>query len=289
MRYEGRVFRPPSEGRSFILQATIGCAHNECVFCSMYKEKKFRARPTEDVLEDIREARNMYPFVKRIFIADGNALALSMERLLPILNAIKETFPECERIGVYGAPMDILRKTDEELAKLKDLGLGIIYLGLESGSEKVLELMKKGVTATQMIASANKVKRAGISLSVTVISGLGGEEFTEDHATETGRVLSQMNPDYIGVLTLLVDEMTEIHEMIEKKKFKLLSSKEILDELYKIMLGIKVDECMFRSNHASNYFALAGDLPRDKERLLEEIQEAIKDEELLKGEELRGL
>lgn len=289
MRYEGRVFRPPSEGRSFILQATIGCAHNDCAFCSMYKEKQFRARPTEEVLEDIREARDMYPFVKRIFIADGNALALSMERLLPILKSIKETFPECERIGVYGAPMDILRKTQEELETLKALGLGIIYLGLESGSDKVLELMKKGVTAKEMVESASKVKAAGIPLSVTVISGLGGEDFSKDHASETAKVLSQMDPDYIGVLTLLVDEMAEIHEMIEDGRFKLLSSKVILEELYDIMSGIDVSNCMFRSNHASNYFALAGDLPVDKERLLNEIKEAIKDEELLKSEGLRGL
>ena len=289
MRYEGRVFRPPSEGRSFILQATIGCAHNDCVFCSMYKEKQFRVRPTEDVLEDIREARERYPNIKRIFIADGNALALSMERLLPILNSIKEIFPECERIGVYGAPMDILRKSVEELKELKDLGLGIIYLGLESGSDKVLELMKKGVNASQMIESAIKVKQADIPLSVTVISGLGGEMLTKEHARDTAHVLSQMDPDYIGVLTLLVDEMAEIHSMIEEGKFNLLSSKAILEELYEIMSGVAVSNCMFRSNHASNYFALAGDLPVDKERLLSEIKEAIQDEDLLKAEGLRAL
>ncbi|MBN2898986.1 MAG: radical SAM protein, partial [Clostridia bacterium] len=201
MRYEGRVFRPPSEARSLIIQATIGCAHNACVFCSMYKEKQFRARPTEDILEDIAEARSFYPFVKRIFLADGNALALSMDRLKPILESIKETYPECERIGVYGAPMDILNKSVEQLKELKRLGLGIIYLGLESGCDDVLTLMKKGVSAAAMIESAERVKAAGIDLSVTVISGLGGTVYTEAHALETGKVLSAMNPDYIGVLT----------------------------------------------------------------------------------------
>lgn len=226
MRYEGRVFRPPSEGRSLIVQATIGCAHNECVFCSMYKEKQFRPRKTEEVIEDIKEARDMYPYVKRIFIADGNALALSMERLVPILKSIKETFPECERIGVYGAPMDINRKSEDELKTLKELGLGIIYLGLESGSDQVLTLMKKGVTAAEMIKSAQKVKSVGIPLSVTVISGLGGQKYSEEHARDTGAVLSRMNPDYIGVLTLMIDEMAEIHEMIENESFKLLYQKK---------------------------------------------------------------
>jgi len=289
MRYEGRVFRPPSEGRSLIIQATIGCAHNECAFCSMYKEKQFRPRKTEDVIEDIKESRDMYPYVKRVFIADGNALALSMERLVPILKSIKETFPECERIGVYGAPMDINRKSEDELKTLKELGLGIIYLGLESGSDQVLTLMKKGVTAAEMIESAQKVKNVGIPLSVTVISGLGGQKHSEEHARDTGDVLSRMNPDYIGVLTLMIDEMAEIHEMIENESFKLLSSKEVLDELYEIVAGIDVEKCMFRSNHASNYFSLAGDLPTDKERLLEEIKMAQNDEVMLRAEGLRGL
>jgi len=289
MRYEGRLFRPPSEGRSYILQATIGCAHNECVFCSMYKEKKFKVRPTEDILEDIQLARERYPYIRRVFIADGNALALSMERLIPILTSIKETFPECERIGVYGAPMDILRKTKEELKQLKELGLGIIYLGLESGSDAVLDLMKKGVNASQMIESANKVTEVGIPLSVTVISGLGGKKHTEEHASETGRVLSAMNPDYIGVLTLMTGDMAEIDDMIESGAFELLSTKEVFKELYQIMDGINVTNCMFRSNHASNYFSLAGDLPSDKSRMLKEIEAALNDQVLIKAEGLRGL
>lgn len=289
MQYEGRVFRPPSEGRSLIIQATIGCAHNECMFCSMYKEKQFRPRSTEAILGDIRSAREQYPNVKRIFLADGNALALSMDRLVAIFTAIQSTFPECERIGIYGAPMDILRKTVEELSLLKSLGLGIIYLGLESGSDQVLDLMKKGVNSHQMIESAEKVRASGIPLSVTVISGLGGKRYTKDHAVETGRVLSTMNPDYIGVLTLLVDEMAGIYNMIETGSFQLLSSEEVLKELYLMISGIDVEDCTFRSNHASNYFALAGDLPIDKGRLLEEIEMAIKDGEILKAEGLRGL
>lgn len=289
MRYEGRIFRPPSEGRSYILQATIGCAHNKCAFCSMYKEKKFKVRSTEDILEDIQLARARYPYIKRVFIADGNALALSMERLIPILTSIKETFPECQRIGVYGAPMDILKKTKEELQHLKDLGLGIIYLGLESGSDKVLDLMKKGVSASQMIESANKVTEVGIPLSVTVISGLGGKNYTAEHATETGRVLSAMNPDYIGVLTLMTGEMAEIDDMIEEGRLELLSTKEVFKELYQMMENLNVTNCTFRSNHASNYFSLAGALPADKSRMLKEIESAINDEVLIKAEGLRGL
>jgi len=289
MRYEGRVFRPPSEARSLIVQVTIGCAHNECVFCSMYKEKKFRPRKTDEIIEDLHQARDMYPHVRRIFLADGNALALSMERLLPILTSIKELFPECERIGVYGAPMDILRKTVEELEQLKTLGIGIIYLGLESGSDEILSLMKKGVTSAQMIESAEKVKEACIPLSVTVISGLGGKALTQEHAKETGRVLSQMNPNFIGVLTLMTGEMAEIDDMIENGDFMLLSTKEVFKELYQIVDGTNVDACMFRSNHASNYFSLSGDLPRDKERLLSEIKSALNDQVLLKAEGLRGL
>lgn len=289
MRYEGRLFRPPSEGRSYILQATVGCAHNKCVFCSMYKEKKFKVKSTVEVLEDIQMARARYPYVRRVFIADGNALALSMSRLVTILKSIKETFPECERIGVYGAPMDILKKSEEDLKRLKELGLGIIYLGLESGSDTVLSLMKKGVNSDQMIQSAQKVRCAGIPLSVTVISGLGGQALTREHASETARVLSAMNPDYIGVLTLMTGDMAEIDDLIADGSFKLLQTKDVFKELYDIMAGLNVTDCVFRSNHASNYFSLAGDLPMDKERMLGEIQSVLNNQVLLKAEGLRGL
>ena len=276
MRYEGRLYRPPSEAYSLIVQATIGCSHNKCTFCSMYKEDKFRIRPTEEIIEDLLLGRKHYKKIKRVFLADGDALIIKTEELVKILQAIKNIFPECERVGIYGSPKSILLKTKEELDELRDLGLGIIYLGLESGSDKILKDIKKGVNSKEMIEAGKKIKDSNIKSSVTLISGIGGKENSIEHALESARVLNAMEPDYIGLLTLLLEEGTELYEEVKNGKFQILNPKEVLIETKNLVENLEIDNCIFRSNHASNYLSLRGTLMEDKELILKQIEEGLK-------------
>ena len=264
MRYEGAIYRPPSEAYSLIIQVTIGCSHNRCIFCSSYQEKNFRIRKLDEIFEDFEMARRRYAKVRRIFLADGNALVLKTDDLKKILEKIKELFPECERIGTYGAPKDILGKTVEELKLLKELGLKIIYLGVESGSNEILEFIQKGVTSAQMIEAGKRVVQSGIDLSVTLISGLGGKEKWREHAIESARVMNEINPKYIGLLTLMVEPGTVLYEKVRRNDFQLLTPKEVMIETREFLRHIEVNDCIFRSNHASNYVALGGTLPQDK-------------------------
>ena len=278
MKYEGKLYRPPSEAYSLIIQATIGCSHNKCTFCSMYKEDKFRIRSTEEIIEDLLLGREYYKNVKikRIFLADGDALIIKTEELIKIFQAINEIFPECERVGIYGSPKSLLLKSKDELDKLKELGLGIIYLGLESGSDKVLKDIKKGVTSQEMIEAGKKIKDSDIELSVTLISGIGGKEDSKEHAIESAKVLNQMQPDYIGLLTLLLEEGTELYKDVQSGKFQLLDPKEILLETKNLVKNLEIENCIFRSNHASNYLSLRGTLMEDKELILDQIEEGLK-------------
>ncbi|NBI06376.1 radical SAM protein [Senegalia massiliensis] len=288
MRYEGRVFRPPSEARSLIVQATIGCAHNKCTFCSMYKEKKFRIRKLDDILEDLNSAREYYKNIKRIFLADGDALILKTEDLLIILQHIKRIFPECERIGIYATPKDILNKSLNDLKVLKDNGLGIMYMGIESGNEDILNKITKGVDRKTMIKAGEKAKESGIKLSVTLISGLGGKDYIKEHAMDSAKVINEINPDYVGLLTLMMEEDTELYNDYIEGNFELLSPEEVMIETKLFIENLNVKNCVFRSNHASNYISLKGTLNDDKDRLLNEIDEALK-EDIYKPEGLRGL
>lgn len=288
MRYEGRVFRPPSEARSLIVQATIGCAHNKCTFCSMYKEKKFRIRKLDDILEDLNSAREYYKSIKRIFLADGDALILKTDDLLIILQHIKSIFPECERIGIYATPKDILNKSLNDLKVLKDNGLGIMYMGIESGNEDILNKINKGVDRKTMIKAGEKAKESGIKLSVTLISGLGGKDYIKEHAMDSAKVINEINPDYVGLLTLMMEEDTELYNDYIEGNFELLSPEEVMIETKLFIENLNVKNCVFRSNHASNYISLKGTLNDDKDRLLNEIDEALK-EDIYKPEGLRGL
>lgn len=289
MRYEGNIFRPPSEAFSLIVQVTIGCAHNKCTFCSMYKDKQFRIRNIDEVIEDLDMARHSYHSVKRIFLADGDAMVLKVEDLLRILNHIRKVFPECERVGIYSSPQDILRKTEDELKTLKEHGIGIAYMGIESGSDKILKAIQKGVTSEQIIAAGQKLKASGIESSVTLISGIGGQEMWKEHAVESGRVISAIDPTYVGLLTLMVERGTPLYDDIHAGKFKLISPVEVLVETAEMIKNINVTNCVFRSNHASNYLSLKGDLPQDKERLLKQIEMALENTSVLKDERFRAL
>lgn len=289
LRYEGAVYRPPSEARSLIIQATLGCSHNKCTFCSMYKDKPFRARAFEDVENDLRYARNMYSHVRRIFLADGDALILSFEKLSRILLCIRELFPECERVGIYGTSKSINLKTLEELIELKKLGLGIIYLGLESGNEEILKRIRKGETADDIVRAGKKVKESKILLSVTAISGLGSQELKNEHAVDTAKAFSQMKPDFIGFLALMVEREAELYNDVLNGKFKLLTPIEIVEEMILFLKNIDSEGSVFRSNHASNYFSLYGDLNKDIPSMLGELEEVLKDDALLKAECFRRL
>ena len=277
MRYEGALYRPPSEARSLIVQATIGCSHNGCTFCHMYKDKSFRVRPTEEILEDLERGREKFKKVNvdRIFIADGDALAIKNTELEKILEFIENRFPECKRVGIYGSAKAILSKSDEELKRLKDLGLGIVYLGVESGSEKILKNINKGVSRDEMILAGKKIVDAEIKLSVTLISGIGGEELSEEHALESAKLINQIQPDYVGLLTLIIEEEAPLYKDLESGKFKLLSPKDILLETRKMVENIEVNDCIFRSNHASNYVSLKGTLSRDRDLILNQIDQGL--------------
>ena len=287
--YDYPLYRPPSEAYSLIIQATVGCSQNKCTFCSMYKSKKFTIKPLEQIKKEIDFFRIYVKKAERIFLADGDALIMPMKILKEIFIYINEKFPEAERISLYGSPKSILLKTPEELLELKNLGLGLIYLGVESGSDKILSSVKKGVSREEIIAAGKKVKKVGIPLSVTAIAGLGGKENSIEHAVETASLISEINPDYFGVLTLMLEEGTELLEEYKKGNFIPLSSSEILEETKLMIKNINVKEkCIFRSNHASNYVSLKGTLPYEKENILKTIDYALKNNDI-KSEFLRRL
>lgn len=276
MKYEGSLYRPPSEAYSLIVQATIGCTHNGCTFCSMYKDKEFRIRPTEDIIADLKIGREKYGYVDRVFIADGDALAIKNKELEKILSYIQKNFPKCKRVGIYGSPKAILSKSHGELLRLKELGLGIIYLGVETGSEYILQRINKGVTRKEMVLAGKKVVNSGIKLSITLISGIGGREDSYEHAIESAKIINEINPDYLGLLTLMVQENTPLYEDVKSGNFKILSPKEVLFETREMVENIDVENCIFRSNHSSNYVSLRGTLPKDKEKILGQIDAGLK-------------
>ncbi|MCI9596718.1 MAG: radical SAM protein [Firmicutes bacterium] len=290
MRYEGMIYRPPSEAYSLILQVTIGCAHNKCTFCNMFREKNFRVRNLDEVLEDLDMARKQYSRVGRIFLADGDALVLSNNKLMRVLDHINKLFPECERVSIYGSPKDVLHKTPEELKELYDNGIGIIYIGAESGSDKVLKDICKGATRAELIEAVRKIEDSGIKASVTFISGMGGRDGWEDHAIQTGTMISEMEPSYVGLLTLMVEKDVPLYQDIQSGKFQLLSAEEIVAETLLMLKHTDVKRnCVFRSNHASNYVSLRGDLPKDKEKMMDLLRRAMKDHNMLKDERFRML
>ncbi|MEG0804340.1 MAG: radical SAM protein [Pygmaiobacter sp.] len=275
MRYTGRVFRPPSEAYSLILQATIGCSHNKCAFCSMYKEKKFSVRPLSEIMEDLDDARAEYPNIERVFIADGDALILPMDTLLVLLGHIRKTMPECRRVGIYGSPKSILKKSEQELVLLKQAGLGIVYLGLESGNEEILARMNKGEKAADIVIAGQKVRAAGLQLSVTAISGLGGTEHWREHASDTAAALSAMKPDFIGLLTLRVYSGTPLARMVQNGEVTPPEPAQLALETRRLLEEIDSAGSVFRSNHASNYLVLAGTLNRDRAALIAKIDKAL--------------
>jgi radical SAM superfamily enzyme YgiQ (UPF0313 family) len=278
IRYVDPIYRPPSEARSLILQATIGCSHNKCAFCVSYQSKRFRVRPEEDLFAEIDWAGRELPGLKRVFLADGDALALSARRLVRILERLNERIPSLERVTAYASPQNLVRKSVEDLRRIREAGLTMAYVGVESGDDEVLERVHKGVTADEMIELCQKPQRAGIDLSITVILGLGGPRLSRRHAEGTARVLDAIAPRYASALTLMIEPRDPSFEAVfEDPEWRPLEPIEILAECRQMIAGIRADGINFHANHASNYLPLSGDLQQDKPRLLAAIDEVLSD------------
>lgn len=264
MQYEGTVYRPPSEAHSLIVQITVGCAHNTCTFCTMYKDKKFRIRPKDAVLADFEEAARMYgPHIRRIFLADGDALVVKTADLLDILDFIRVKFPNLERVTAYGTARDILHKSKEELRQLKMAGLDMVYMGIESGDPQILADIRKGVSREQLGEAGRKLAECGIMCSATLISGLGGRQRLREHAVASASLISEIKPAYVGFLTLMIDRDAPIYPRIESGELALLDPEDIVEEMRLFLENVDSEGTVFRANHASNYVIVKGTLNRD--------------------------
>jgi radical SAM superfamily enzyme YgiQ (UPF0313 family) len=290
MEYEGIVIRPPSEAESLILQVTLGCSHNRCTFCPTYKGRRFRIKDLDRIKEEIDEMAPCGPF-RKVFLADGDALIIPQDKLVAILQCLKEKLPGLRRVGIYGNAKSILRKSVEELRALKALKLGIVYLGVETGDQTLLEKVRKGASYEQMVEAGRRVKEAGITLSATVLLGLGGVEHGQQHALATAKILSDIDPDFASALTLMVVPGTPLHEEMESGRFQLPTPFQLLEELGTIIAHAHFTNCYFTSNHASNYLPIKARLPRDKETVVGLIQKVVssQDASRLRPEFLRGL
>jgi radical SAM superfamily enzyme YgiQ (UPF0313 family) len=290
MKYEGFIIRPPSEAYSLLLQVTVGCSHNRCTFCATYKGVKFRIKSREEILEDILEA-GRFRRVEKIFLCDGDALIIPQRRLVEILDLIRQHIKGVQRVGLYGNAKSVLRKSINELRELKELGLGIVYLGVETGHETLLQRIQKGATYAQMVEAAHRIKAAGISLSATVLLGIGGVDLSTGHALETARILTDMDPDYVGALTVMVVPGTPLHDDYAAGKFVLPDTFGFLKELGIMIANSHFTDCFFTSNHASNYLPIRARLPGQREIAVSTIHGVIQasNTKVLRPEHLRGL
>jgi len=289
MHYEGLIIRPPSEAFSILLQVTVGCSHNKCTFCGSYRDKRFWIKDNATILDDILFASRYMRHQHRMFLLDGDALIVPQEKLIWILEEIRRHLPWVRRVGAYANAKSIKMKTDEHLAALKERGLGILYLGVESGDDETLRQVCKGTTAANLILQGRRVKAAHIKLSVTVLLGIAGSAGSRNHARATGELLSAMDPDYVGALTVMVLPPTPLGADCASGRFILPGKRELLRELREMIVHTHLSGGLFFANHASNYLPLKARLPKDRERALGLIDEAIRGEIALKPEWLRGL
>lgn len=289
MHYQGPIYRPPSEADSVLLQVTTGCSHNKCNFCGMYKGQLFTIKPEEVIFADIDYAAHHFPHARRLFLCDGDALILPQPRLLAILERIKSRLPLLTRVGIYANSKSLKSKTVEDLQDLRRLGLGIAYMGLESGDDLTLTGINKGATSAQMIAMGKKAKTAGIRLSVTVLLGIAGAARSNIHAVETGRVLSAIDPDYVGALSLMIEPGTLLHAEYQAGRFAMPEPLAILRELRTMIAATELSSGLFHANHASNYLPIRAKLPEEKSKTLALIDQALAGHLSLKPEFLRAL
>jgi radical SAM superfamily enzyme YgiQ (UPF0313 family) len=289
MHYEGTCIRPPSEAYSILLQVTLGCSHNKCSFCGTYKDKRFTIKDDKIILSDILFASKYMKRQDRVFLMDGDALIIPQKRLLWILEAIREHLPWVKRVGAYANAKSIRMKTLEELVELKEKGLGILYLGVETGDDQLLKEIGKGTSAENLIRMGQKVREAGIKLSVTVLLGIAGRERSLQHARATGELLSAMDPNYVGALTVMLIPGTPLHEDYLSGRFVLPDEKGLLLELKEMIAHTNLSRGLFFSNHASNYLPIKARLPKGKQKALDLIDGALKGDVGLRPEWMRAL
>jgi radical SAM superfamily enzyme YgiQ (UPF0313 family) len=290
--YEEPLYRPPSEAGSLLVQATVGCSFAHCTYCISSVTGRFAIRPLADIKADLAEARQFYGArVRKLFLLAQNALVMPTAALLQICAAARGFFPGLQQISLYAHPLDLLHKTPAELKSICDAGVTLLYVGLESGNDEVLRRVKKHSTAQKDVQACHRALEAGFRLSCTVIIGLGGQELTQEHARDTGRMISAISPHYLGCLTLMPYPDSELDRQTAQGTFAPLSTAEVLEEFRMLLenIGSLKRLCIFRANHASNYLALAGDLPADRDRLIEEITAAQSQPESLRPETFRGL
>lgn len=290
MRYEGSIYRPPGEWRSYLLQATVGCSHNKCTFCGMYKDKKFHIRPMKEIMEDIAMARSYYGDMDKVFICDGDAIVMRQEQLLQILKALYAAFPSLRQVTVYAGPRSTMTKTPEELRELRAAGLTRAYLGMETGWDELLTQIQKGANAEQMLEAGLRLREAGIDLWVMVILGLAGPgEPSRRHILETVSLTNKMKPNHFSALTLIPEPKTQLYRDIQAGKFQLINAEESLMETRMLVEGLNVPHLHFTSNHASNYLPLKGTLPDDRAKFLKMIDDALAGTGYIRGEQYRAL
>lgn len=289
MHYEGNIIRPPSEADSILLQVTVGCSHNKCTFCRAYKKERFRIKPDQIIMEDIAFAATYCRRQSRVFLCDGDALIIPQKRLLKIFVEIEKQLPWVTRVGVYANTKSLRMKTIDELKELKEHGLGIVYMGLETGDDVTLKRVNKGATSKTMIEMGKKVKEAGIKLSITVLLGIAGRERSRIHAEETGKVLSAIDPEYVGALSLMITPDAPLYDEYRSGEFILIEPDEMLEELRTIIAGTDLTKGLFHANHASNYLPIRARLPQDKEATINLIDKALEGKVALRPEWMRAL
>ncbi|MBL0700602.1 MAG: radical SAM protein [Desulfosarcina sp.] len=289
MHYEGNMIRPPSEANSILLQVTVGCSHNKCRFCGAYKGERFRIKPDAIIMEDIAFAAEYCQRQRRVFLCDGDALIIPQKRLLTILKAIEKQLPWVTRVGLYANAKSIKMKTLDELKELKEHGLAIAYMGLETGDDVTLKKIRKGANSDTMIKMGKKVREAGIKISITVLLGIAGPERSTIHAKETGRVLSEIDPEYVGALSLMLYPDADLYNEYKSGEFVLLEPDKMLEELKIMIENTNMTRGLFHANHASNYLPIRAIMPKDKEPTLQLIDEALGGRVALRPEWMRAL
>lgn len=290
MKYEGMIIRPPSEAGSLLLQVTVGCSHNKCSFCGTYRGVRFRIKSFQEIEEDIIEAAE-YGTIRRVFLCDGDALIIPQKKLVPVFESINERIRGVERIGLYGNAKSIMRKTPDELKQLRELGLGIVYLGVETGNDEILRKIHKGVDYATMVDAGRRIKQAGITLSCTVLLGIGGTEMSAPHALDTARILTDIDPDYVGALTVMLIPGTPLHAEHSAGTFTLPDTFGYLEELGIMIANSDFTDCFFTSNHASNYLPIRARMPEQKNQTVKMIHRVItsNDRRILRPEFMRAL
>jgi radical SAM superfamily enzyme YgiQ (UPF0313 family) len=289
MHYEGNIIRPPSESNSILLQVTVGCSHNKCAFCGTYRGERFRIKPDDIIMADIAFAADYCKRQRRVFLCDGDAMIIPQKRLMKILTEIRRQLPWVTRVGLYANTKSLSMKSDEELRELRENGVGIAYMGLESGDDVTLKAINKGATSQQMIDMGRKARTAGIKLSVTVLLGLAGRERSQIHARETGRVLSAIDPEFVGALSLMLIPGTPLDDAHQAGTFDLIEPDEMLAELRTMIAETHQTQGMFHANHASNYLPIRARMPKEKEQTLALIDAALAGNVSLRPEWMRAL